>query len=91
MSRVRELIARITLPFPGSEKDRQANQSSHIWRVVDLEDRFGARGIPKATECQRCKVIAESEASNWPCGQAPAPLSLDEYVHMFNGRKDRKK
>lgn len=91
MSRALERIAKITLPFLGSDRERQVNQSSHVWRVVDLEDRFGAKGIPKATECQRCKVLAESEASNWPCGQAPAALSVDEYVHMFNGRKDRKK
>lgn len=91
MNRAIEKIAKITMPFIGSNVDKKTNQASHAWRVVDMEDRYGFRGLPKTTECQRCKIVASSEAANWPCGQAPTPLSLDEYLHILKYKKPKSK
>lgn len=84
MSRALARLARITLPFSGTEQQRATNQASHVWRVVNLEERFGARGIPVITECQRCKVVANAAAADWPCGMAPSPLTIDEYKYIFS-------
>lgn len=80
-------MIKITIPFEGSDEDRARNQESHVWRVIDLEERYGAKGVGKATECQRCKVVADTVAADWPCGKAPNPISLDEYNYMIKNRK----
>ena len=84
MSRTLARLARITIPFTGSEQQRKINQASHVWRVISLEERYGTRGLPVATECQRCKVVADAAAADWPCGAAPSPLTVDEYTYIFN-------
>lgn len=90
MNRALAKIVKVTIPFNGTPAELAKNQASHVWRVIDMEERYGTRGIPRATECQRCKVLAESVASDWPCGQAPTPLSLGEYKYMLSRKKRHK-
>lgn len=75
-------IVKIDIPFNGSAKQKSLNLESHTWRVVDLEQRYGVKNLPKITECQKCKVVADTIPAEWPCGMAPSPISLDEYQYM---------
>lgn len=86
MCRTFTRLIKITLPFNGTESEKQNNIDSHTWRVVDMEQRYGVRGLPKITECVKCKVVADTPDAHWPCGMCPTPISYDEYSYMMKNR-----
>jgi hypothetical protein len=50
-----------------------------MWRVVDLAERFGYKGLGKVSECRVCEIIASSEQAKYECGKAPEEVTLDEW------------
>ena len=83
MSRFWERILRVTPAFKGSPEEEKQNVESHTWRTVDLEQRYGLAGLSKIIECNVCKIVAGSERSKYPCGEAPPMVSYEE-AHKKN-------
>jgi len=79
MSRFWQKLIYVCPPFDGTAEQMQKNIDSHTWRVVDLEERFGYRGLGKVSECRVCEIIASSEQAKYGCGEAPEEVSLDEW------------
>jgi len=79
MSRFWQKLIHVCPPFDGTPEQMEKNFDSHIWRIVDLQERFGYKGLGKISECKMCEVIATSEQAKYECGKAPEEITLDEW------------
>ena len=79
MSRFLQKLIYVCPPFDGTPEEMEKNFNSHIWRIVDLEERLGYRGLNKISECKICEIIATSEQAKYECGKAPEEVTLDEW------------
>jgi len=79
MSRFWQKFIYFCPPFNGTAEQMHENFDSHIWRVVDLAERFGYKGLGKVSECRVCQIIASSEQAKYECGKAPEEVTLDEW------------
>lgn len=80
MSRFLGRLVKVCPPFTGTYDDVMRNYDSHVWRVVDMDERFSIRGIGNRVECEECKVLADTEYSKYPCGNAPEGVIYDEFL-----------
>jgi len=81
MSKFWMKIIKIVPPFGGSASDAAANIDSHLWRVARFTELYSEAdanwgGI---VACRACGVAADTEASKYPCGTAPDPVSLRDW------------
>ena len=83
MSRFWGRIIKMVPPFNGTKEQEAENFLSHTWRTVDLEQRFGVAGMSKVVECSVCKVLTDTNAATWPCGQAPEPVEFNEISNTY--------
>jgi hypothetical protein len=81
MSRFWKKLVKIVPPFGGDEHEAASNIDSHNWRVIRLSDIYSEAGDdwPTVVACATCGVVADTEASKYPCGTAPKPVTLTEW------------
>lgn len=78
MNRFWERLVKVTAPFSGSPVEADRNVDAHNWRVIRLHDRYpeAQESWPPVVSCVDCGVLADSEASKYPCGAAPEPVPV---------------
>ena len=80
MSRFWEKILRYTPTFPGTEEEAARNVDSHNWRVFRFHEFYheASQDWPPIVECEDCGCLADSDRSNYPCGEAPNMVKLED-------------
>ena len=84
MSRFLGRIIKICPPYKGSYEQIMKNYDSHVWRVVDMNERFSISGLGTYVECEACQILADTEYAKYPCGEAPEGVTYDDYIRRIN-------
>jgi hypothetical protein len=82
MSRFWSHILRFQPRFHGTEKQVRANLESHAWHNFRFSDIYpeASEDLPVIVTCRTCKVMADSNAASWACGEAPPDMSYHDYL-----------
>ena len=75
-------LIKIVPDYPGSEADAEENEMSHNWRVMDIatDPPEVEVFVPGIVVCRDCGCLADTNQARYPCGSAPAPMSMYEYL-----------
>jgi hypothetical protein len=80
MSRFWSHLIKIQPRFDGTDEEAMINVDSHHWTRLEFDQlpEIPSKKYPSMIVCKTCDALADSNAAEWPCGEAPPPVTLEE-------------